>query len=140
MPGKNHAGSAGGGSIRIRGGNRQRACSNVECQTARRQKTQASWRTRNPGYDTAYRIDKRHPPEPAPAAESLRVPAPLNQLPWDLAKDQFGGKGADFIGVACALLLHAAKDQSRVYPIDTAGVLSNNPTLPRKDQWPTGAY
>jgi hypothetical protein len=24
--------------------------------------------------------------------ESLRVPAPLNQLPWDLAKDIAGGK------------------------------------------------
>jgi hypothetical protein len=33
------------------------------------------------------------PPEP------LRLPAPLNRLPWDIAQDEFGVKGADFIGV-----------------------------------------
>src|ERR1022692_4418339 len=39
--------------------------------------------SRNPGYAIAYRIDQRaaqteSPPEP------LRMPAPLNQLPWDV--------------------------------------------------------
>jgi hypothetical protein len=83
-----------------------------ECQTARRQKTQASWRSRNPGYAIAWRIDRRaaqaqQPPEP------LRLPAPLNQLPWEFAKDQFGPQGADFIGVMGALILRTAKDQFR---------------------------
>src|ERR1039458_9946960 len=64
-------------------GSRQHACGKPECQTSRRQKTQASWRRRNPGYAIAYRIDQRaaqteSPPEP------LRMPAPLNQLPWDM--------------------------------------------------------
>src|ERR1039458_2499873 len=63
-----------------RTGSRQHACGKPECQTSRRQKTQASWRRRNPGYAIAYRIDQRaaqteSPPEP------LRMPAPLNQLP-----------------------------------------------------------
>src|ERR1019366_2054339 len=71
-----------------RAGDRQRACDAPECQAARRQKTQASWRNRNRGYAIAWRIDRRatqaqQPPEP------LRLPAPLNQLPWDVAKDHF---------------------------------------------------
>jgi len=112
-----------------RAGNRQRACSNPDCQIVRRQRTQACWRGQNAGYAVAYRIDQRNNQvEPEP----LRLPAPLNQLPWDLAKDQFGGKGADFIGVACTLLLRTAKDQLRAYPMDKNGVPGNNPTAPQK--------
>jgi hypothetical protein len=108
---------------------RQRACSNHECQAVRRQKTQANWRAGNPSYAAAYRIDQRHnTPDPEP----LRIPAPLNQLPWDLAKDEFGGKGADFIALACALLRRTAKDESASYAIDPEGVLSNNPDTPQK--------
>ena len=51
-------------------------------------------------------------------AELLRLPAPLNQLPWDVAKDQFGAKGADFIGVMGSLILRVAKDQFKAYLID----------------------
>jgi hypothetical protein len=40
-------------------GGRQHACSQPDCQTARRQKTQASWRDRNPGYGIAWRLDQR---------------------------------------------------------------------------------
>ena len=113
-----------------RAGERQRACSNRECQAVRRQKTQASWRAENPSYAAAYRIDQRHNNTLDP--EPLRIPAPLNQLPWDLAKDEFGGKGADFIALACTLLTQTAKDQSSIYPIDPKGVLSNNPAAPQK--------
>lgn len=93
-------------------GQRQRACGKPECQTTRRQKTQANWRKRNPEYAAAYRIQQRavaRDPPPQP----LRMPPPLNQLPWDLAKDEFGAQGADFIGVMGGLLLRAAKDQFR---------------------------
>lgn len=113
-----------------RAGERQRACSSRECQAVRRQETQANWRADNPGYAAAYRIDQRHSNTPDP--EPLRIPALLNQLPWDLAKDEFGGKGADFIALACALLTRTAKDQSFIYPIDPEGVLSNNPVTPQK--------
>lgn len=113
-----------------RAGERQRACSNRECQAVRRQKTQASWRADNPSYAAAYRIDQRHNSTLDP--EPLRIPAPLNQLPWDLAKDEFGGKGADFIALACTLLTRTAKDQSAIYAIDPKGVLSNNPATPQK--------
>jgi hypothetical protein len=118
-----------------RAGDRQRACSNPNCQTARRRKSQANWRAENPGYAAAYRIDQRHR-NPTHEPEPLRVPAPFHQLPWDLAKDQFGGKGADFIALACALFQRAAKDQSSRYPTEEKWVLSNNPIPPKKTSPP----
>jgi len=49
----------------------------------------------------------------------MRMPSPLNQLPWDVAKDQFGVQGADFIAVMGALMVRAAKDQWRLYLLDS---------------------
>ena len=112
-------------------GARQRACGKPACQTARRQKTQASWRRLNPDYATAYRIQQRKA-KTDPPAEPLRMPAPLNQLPWDLAKDQFGSQGADFIGVACRLVLTAAKDQFLAYLIDPTRLSGTLRTFPEK--------
>ena len=111
-------------------GDRQHACGKPECQTTRRRKTQASWRGRNPGYSIAYRIDHRSAPT-QPAPEVLRVPAPLNQLPWEFAKDQFGPQRVDFIAVLAALLVRFAKDQFRVYRIDPTRLSG---TLPRSSQ------
>jgi len=99
-----------------RAGDRQRTCGKPECQAVRSRKTQANWRAQNPSYAAAYRIDQRHA-EPDSDPEPIRVPAPLQQLPRDLAKDQFGRKGIDFIAVMSILLLRAAKDQSSGYPI-----------------------
>lgn len=113
-------------------GARQRACGKPECQTTRRQKTQADWRARNPSYGATYRLDHRHPPEPAPPTEPVRVPAPLDKLPWDVAKDQFGSKATDFIIVMCLVLLRSKKDQTARYPVDPTGVASNNPASPQK--------
>src|ERR1035437_3737460 len=106
-------------------GGRQRACGKPECQTARRQKTQSNWRGRNLGYAIHWRLDQRGAQAKTP--EPLRLPAPLNQLPWDLAKDQFGPQGADFIGVMGALMVRTAKDQFRPYLIDPAGVPNTLP-------------
>jgi len=39
------------------------------------------------------------------------TPPPLSRLPWDLAKDEFGTKGAEFIGSLGRVLLRVAKDQ-----------------------------
>jgi hypothetical protein len=111
-------------------GERQRACGKPECQTARRQKTQADWRKRNPDYTIAWRLDQRAAQTPPP--EPLRFPVPLNQLPWELAKDQFGAQGADFIGVMSTLILRAAKDQIRPYLIDGSGLPSRLPPAPEK--------
>ena len=112
-------------------GSRQRACGNPECQAARRQNTQANWRNRNPGYSIAWRIDQRAAAQPE-ASEPLRMPAPLNQLPWDVAKDQFGLQGADFIGVMGALIVRTAKDQIRPYLADPIAVPGALPLFPQK--------
>src|ERR1700756_1853068 len=109
----------------LRVGKRQRACDQPECQTARRRKTQASWRRRNPDYAIAWRLDRRQAQTEEP--EPLRLPPPLPQLPWSLAKDQFGAQGADFLGVMGTLILRAAKDQIRPYPPDPTGLPSRLP-------------
>ena len=119
-------------------GARQHACSKPECQAARRKKTQARWRARNPDYATAYRIQQRGARESAP--EPLRLPAPLSQLPWDLAKDEFGAQGAEFIGVMGALLLRSAKDQFQTYLIDPKGVTGTLPLPAAKDQFGAVPY
>ena len=82
-------------------GTRQRACGNPDGQTVRRQKTQADCAT---------------------------VPAPLNQLPWNVAQDQLGSHGADFIGVMNALIIRATKDQIRRYLTETTA-------LPHSGNW-----
>ena len=116
-------------------GPRQRACRRPECQTARRRKTQADWRARNRDYAAGYRIEQRGAREQPP--EPLRLPPPLPQLPWELAKDEFGVKGADFIGVMGALLVHAAQDQFLTYSPDSTGVAGAVPRIPVQDQMPS---
>jgi hypothetical protein len=112
-------------------GDRQHACGKPECQTRRRQKTQASWRRRNPGYAIAWRIDRRAA-QTQPPPEPLRLPAPLNQLPWEFVKDQLGAQCADFIGVMGALMVRSAKDQFRAYLIDPTRLPGTLPLPPRK--------
>jgi len=112
-------------------GVRQRACSEPECQTARRRKAQSNWRARNPDYAAAYRMQQRAV-RTDPPAEPLRLPSPLNQLPWDLAKDEFGAEGTDFIGLMGGLLLRAAKDQFRTYIADSTRVPGTLPVSPEK--------
>lgn len=101
----------------------------TDCQKARRQQTQARWRARNPGYATAHRILHRNQD---PAAEPLRTPPPLSQLPWDLAKDQFGGQATDFIAVMGTLILRAAKDQFEAYLPDSTQLPGTLPSPPEK--------
>ena len=112
-------------------GDRQHACGKAECQTTRRQKAQASWRRRNPGYAIAWRIDQRAA-QTQPPPEPLRLPAPLNQLPSEFAKDQFGSQRADFIGVMGALMVRSAKDQFQTYPVDCTRLPGILPLPPRK--------
>jgi len=113
-------------------GVRQRACRKPECKAARRKKTQARWRAQNPEYGAGYRIQQRGAQEQS--SEPLRLPAPLSRLPWDLAKDEFGRKGSDFIAVMGALLVRSAKDQIRPYPIDPTRVFSTLLPPVAKDQ------
>ena len=113
-------------------GERQRACDRPECQTARRKKAQASWRRRNPDYSIAWRLDRRK--------AQTEEPVPLPQLPWNVAKDEFGSQGADFLGVMSALILRAAKDEIRLYPIDPTGLPNRLPPAAEKTSFTPPAY
>jgi len=93
----------------VRVGKRQRTCGRTECQQALKKKRLAKWRARNPDYFIARRIQERSKTERTP--EPLRLPPPLSKLPWDIAQDEFGVKGADFIGAMSSVVLRAAKTQ-----------------------------
>jgi hypothetical protein len=62
------------------------------------------------------------------------LPPPLNRLPWDIAQDEFGVKGADFIGIFGTVLLRAAQDQFRAYAIDPTGLADTLHPNPVQDQ------
>ena len=98
-------------------GHRQHACRRPECQLARGRKQQAAWRRRNPDYFAARRILARK--SMSGPVEPLRVPPPLNRLPWDIAQSEFGMQGADFIGVMATLLLGNAQTQFRMQITDS---------------------
>src|SRR5688572_1683654 len=113
-------------------GSRQRTCRNPDCQTARRRKKQKQWREHHPDYFNARRIQDRSKEDRT--AEPLRVPPPLNQLPWDIAQSQFGVQGADFIGIFGRVLLRAAQSQFEAYLIDDAGLADTLPTAVAQSQ------
>jgi hypothetical protein len=97
-------------------GARQRVCSKSECQKERRKRTQEAWREANADYRVARRLQQRvKQGEPEPQ----RLPRPLERLPWDLAQDQFGAQGADFIGEFGRLLVGHVKDQISAQVLDS---------------------
>ena len=96
-------------------GARQRACSERSCQVSRRARTQASWRRRNPDYFTARRLQlRRLSQEEGTAVEPLQLPPPLSHLPWDIAQDEFGLVGSDFLGHLGRVLLRSGQDERSV--------------------------
>jgi hypothetical protein len=66
------------------------------------------------------------------------MPDPLSQLPWDVAQDEFGVQGADFIGVMGTLLLRAAQDEIRGYFIDSKVVAGLHGQVVVQDQMRIG--
>ena len=113
-------------------GSRQRACRNPDCQSARQKKMQRRWRERNPDYFIARRILDRGKEDRIP--EPLRLPPPLNRLPWDIAQSEFESQGADFIGVMSALLLRNAQSQFRAYLTDLPRLADTLPPAPAQSQ------
>jgi hypothetical protein len=103
-------------------GARQQACSSAACQRARRARTQAGWRRRNPEYMHEWRLDRRHVEETAGRAPAaLTMPPPLSSLAWERAREAFGLSGTDFLGQMGRVLLVAAKDQRRVEVVEFIG-------------------
>ena len=115
----------------VRIGDAQHTCSRPECQAARRRDTQASWRARNPDYFVGYRIQERAAHEGKPGLAVL--PPVLSRLPWDIAQEEFGAKGADFIGAMGRLLIEAAKDPIKGQPVDSSLDPGPLPPTPAKD-------
>ena len=101
----------------VRVGSRQRTCGRPECKKAHLKKTQASWRARNPDYFIARRIQLRA--ASGQKVEPLRLSSPLTSLPWDIARDEFGPKGADFIGTMGRLLLRSAQSELNGQSVDS---------------------
>jgi hypothetical protein len=81
----------------------------------------------------AWRIQARSESKQTP--EPLWLPHPLSNLPWDIAQDEFGVKGADFIGAMGGVLLRAAKDQFNGQVIDSPRDPGTLPLPPAKDQF-----
>jgi hypothetical protein len=117
-------------------GKRQRACRKPQCQAARRKKTQAAWRAKNPDCFIGRRIQERGSKEQPPLP--LRMSSPLSRLPWDLAQDQFKVQGADFIGVMVKLVLRAAQDQIRSYVAESNRVSGTHGPQTPKDEMRLG--
>ena len=130
-------------------GGRQHTCGSPDCQRQRRRKMQVAWRARNPDYFSGRRIQARmvgdlppsppaqpgrsSPPTPfapptlSPPTSSrppapLRLRAPLNQLPWDIAQSEFGAQGADFIGIMAGLLLRETQSEIAAYRVEITAV------------------
>src|ERR1700676_4376874 len=118
-------------------GSRQHACSKPECQAQRRRRQQAAWRARHPDYFAGRRIQARMVLDDRPAP--LRLPPPLEQLPWDIAQSQFGPQGADFLGVMGALLIRSTKFQWKPYYIYSTVDTAILPPLAAQSQIPSGA-
>jgi hypothetical protein len=114
---------------------RQRACSERSCQEARRARTQASWRRVNPDYFTARRLQlRRSSAEEGSTLEPLRVPPPLTQLPWDIAQDEFGPVGSDFLGHLSRVLLRSGQDERGVQVPVSIGKAGRLPLRPEQDE------
>ena len=106
-------------------GDRQYACGEERCQHQRRAETQASWRSRNPAYQSAYRLKRRSVTAAAAAAEGggerageppvdppppLRLPPALRAFPWDLAEAEIGFAGADLLALLAMVVVRLVKD------------------------------
>jgi hypothetical protein len=115
----------------------QRVCSRAECQKERRRRTQASWRERNPEYGASYRLDQRR--RVGERAEPLRMPAPLDKVPWQVAKDVMGAEATELLGVSSRLILGAAKDVIRAHLAECKGVPLPLPSVGAKDVIVAGA-
>src|SRR3989442_9410700 len=113
-------------------GPRQQGCRRPGCQAARRKKKQKTWRERNPDYFIARRIKDRSGQDRP--AEPLRLPPPLNRLPWDIAQSQFGTEGADFIGILGAVLVRSAQSQFRAYVTEDSRLADTLPSGSRQSQ------
>jgi len=107
---------------------RQRTCLSARCKAALRVRTQAGWRGRNPGHALAWRARQRGEQSVREPVAPLRVPAPLDRLPWEAMQEEFGVQGTDYLAGLGRLLVvpaggwtspDAVKDEMRSHPGET---------------------
>ena len=102
-------------------------CGREECQRARQRGNEAEWLRRHPGYFIAWRAKERAGRSPPDDADPPRVPAPLTRLPWELAQEEFGGVGADFLASLGRLLVANAKKERRPEVAEFSGEIGKVP-------------
>lgn len=97
----------------MRVGHRQYACSAEACRKKRRARSQKAWLERRPDYFVARWIAKRakRKEKDGRDVEPLRLPRPLDRLPWDVVQDEFGTQGADLFGFFGKVLLEHVQDE-----------------------------
>lgn len=117
-------------------GARQISCSKAECRQRRKREAQSRWLNGNREYFVERRLRKRS--EAAAAADeaanrpcqfrsmdpakgpvprrpaAIRMGAPLDRVPWELAQDEIGVQVTDLIGLVAKVLLRATQDEIRV--------------------------
>ena len=122
----------------LRVGNRQKVCANQACKASQRKRSQAAWRRRNPDYEVARRLNEQVSARPLPEApdphrEGAARP-PLTRLPWDVAQDEFGVKGAEFIRVFGGVILRHCKDELGIQIIGITGEFTKQRAVYTKDK------
>ena len=122
-------------------GDRQRTCATAECRKWRRARAQAAWLSRQPEYMIARRIQERakRKEKEGRAPAPLRVPRPLDQLPWDVAQDEFGVQGADFLGFLAKVLTRHAKDEIATQVLESTKEIRGQRAEQVKDEKRAGA-
>ena len=122
----------------LRVGDRQKVCADRACKVEQRKRLQADWRRRNPDYQVARRLHERASARPLrDQSEPYREPGPrvpLTRLPWDVAQDEFGAKGAEFIRVFGGVIVRHCKDELTAQIIEIAGELQKQRTVDTKDK------
>jgi hypothetical protein len=103
----------------------------------RRDATQRVWRRRNPDYFHARRLhDRQVAVEAGTTPAPLVLPPPLSSLAWDLAQDEFGVTGTDFLGQMSRVLLTAARGQRAVAVVAPTRDGVRLPPEAAQDQYP----
>ena len=100
-------------------GDRQRTCS-LPCRRLLRSAQQAEWRARNAEYFAARRLDERQQQRVAGGEPAISAPAPLDQVPWDVAQTEFGPQGADFLALLARVQLRHAQSERRAQVLDSS--------------------
>jgi hypothetical protein len=101
-------------------GTRQRVCSAPACQEERQQRNRVSWRGRHRDDAVKRRmVARRRRAAKGEAVDPLPMPAPLADLPWDMAQEEFRVQGADFLAHLGRVLLRATKEESRVQAVES---------------------